>query len=95
MKVSLRKPRLFMPVYLKVSGFLASSRQRMARSRAVVTSGSWPSDGGRPCTEWKRLFFMPRASAFWFIRATNPSLEPATWVARATAASLADWTMRA
>ena len=39
-----------------MSGFFSSSRQRIDKSRAVVTSSAWPGEGGRPCTELKRVF---------------------------------------
>ena len=64
---------------------MAAAPRRM-RSRAEDT---WPSSS-RPLGFSKWVLVMPSSAAFWFMRATKASTEPAVCSARATAAPLSE-----
>ena len=66
-----------------------------AMSYAEERSLCWLRAGGRPCTKWNSVSFIPSSCARWFISTTKASSLPATCSASATAASLADWIVSA
>ena len=87
-----RNTSSFWPTHFMTCGLLTHAHERIARSRAVVSSGSCPADGGKPWTLRTVVSRIPSSFARSFAALRYSGTPPQSASATAYAPSFADAT---